>query len=97
MWHNDIDMAKSAEATVAPVRARLGKGGRLVIPAEARKKLNLHEGDQLLLEVVDGELRMYSAMEAIRRVQAIGAKYKRPGESLVDEFITEKRAEAASE
>ena len=97
MWHNGPDMAKTADVAEQKLRARLGKGGRLVIPAEARKRLNLREGDQLVLEVVDGELRLYSVMEAIRRAQAIVAKYAKPGGSVVDELIAERRAEAARE
>jgi AbrB family looped-hinge helix DNA binding protein len=97
MWHNSINMANPEGVAVPKVRTRLGKGGRLVIPAGARKRLNLHEGDPLLLEVVDGELRVYSVMEGIRRAQAIVAKYAKPGGSVVDELIAERRGEAARE
>ena len=30
---------------------RIGKGGRLVIPAEARQQLHLDEGDEVVMEV----------------------------------------------
>jgi hypothetical protein len=47
--------------------------------------------------LVDGELRIVSRLQGIRRAQAIAAQYKQPGHSVVDEFITEKRDEAARE
>ncbi len=83
--------------TTKRTRTRLGRGGRIVIPAEARRELGIEEGDALTLEVRDGELRVYSVLEGIRRIQKTAQKYKRPGESVVDEFIAEKRAEAERE
>ena len=44
--------------------------------------------------MVDGELRIVSRREGIRKAQAIVARYKQPGVSVVDEFIAERRAEA---
>ena len=78
-------------------RSRVGRGGRIVIPAAARKELGLNEGEPITIEVRDGQLRVYSVLAGIRRAQEIVAKYKRPGISEVDEFIAEKRAEAARE
>jgi AbrB family looped-hinge helix DNA binding protein len=78
-------------------RTRVGRGGRIVLPAEARKELGLKEGDAVTIEVRDGELGVYSVLEGIRRAQAIAAKHKRPGVSVVDELIAERRAEAARE
>jgi AbrB family looped-hinge helix DNA binding protein len=76
-------------------RGRIGAGGRLVIPAEIRRELGLEEGEPVVMRVQDGELRIWSLSEGIRRAQAIASKYKRPGESVVDELIAERRAENA--
>ncbi|MGE3913772.1 MAG: hypothetical protein AB7K36_30795, partial [Chloroflexota bacterium] len=46
---------------------------------------------------VDGELRIRSFRESIRRVQERVRPYIRPGESIVDELIAERRAEALPE
>ncbi len=78
-------------------RGKLVSGGRLQIPAEIRKELGLHDGDQVTLKVVDGELRVRSVREAIRRAQEMVRKYVPEGVSLVDELIAERRAEAARE
>jgi len=82
------------------VKARLGDGGRLVIPAEQRKALGLHPGDTVLLGVEGGELRLVSLKESIRRAQALVAPYTKPGADgrlLSDEFIEERHRDAERE
>ena len=79
------------------LQTRMSKEGRVLIPAEFRRALGLKAEEPMNICVVDGELRLSSRMEGIRRVQAIAAKYKRPGVSVVDEFLRDKREEAARE
>ena len=76
---------------------RLGEGGRLVIPARLRKALGVKTGDKLILELKDGELRILTQREAIKRAQRILRKYIPEGRSLVDELIQDRREEAARE
>lgn len=76
---------------------RMSKEGRVLIPADLRKSLGLKPDDPLSIYAVDGELRIVSRMQAIRRAQAMTAKFKKPGQSVVDDFIREKRKEAARE
>jgi AbrB family looped-hinge helix DNA binding protein len=78
-------------------RARVGAGGRLVIPAEIRRELGLHEGEPLNMRVVNGELRIWTLSEGIRRAQTLAGAYVRPGESIVDELIAERREEVRRE
>lgn len=80
-------------------KGRLVSGGRLQVPAEFRRELGLKDGDTVTLEIVNGELRVVPFREVIRRVQEDVRKYidVPPGVSLVDEFIAERRAEAAKE
>ena len=78
-------------------KTRIGSGGRLVIPAEIRQQLGLEEGTSVVMRVEDGELRIMSFHEAIRRVQERARKYIIPGRSIVDELIAERRAEVAKE
>jgi AbrB family looped-hinge helix DNA binding protein len=77
--------------------ARLSKEGRVLIPAELRKSLGLAANEPLNIYEKDGEIHIVSRLQGIRRAQAIMAKYKKPGYSVVDEFIREKRKEAARE
>ncbi len=72
-------------------------GGRLVVPSHLREALHFNVGDQLLLRVEDGELRVISRMEAIRRAQRLIAQHIPASVSLVDELIADRRAEAARE
>ncbi len=76
-------------------RARIGAGGRLVIPAEIRRALGLEEGESVVMRVEDGELRLWTVTEGIRRVQERMAPYIVPGTSAVDELIAERRTENA--
>lgn len=78
-------------------RGRIVSGGRLQIPADVRKELGLTDGDNVRLEVVDGELRVRSYHAVIKAIQAEVQKYVPAGVSLVDELIADRRAEAARE
>jgi AbrB family looped-hinge helix DNA binding protein len=80
------------------VSARISKGGRLVIPAEIRRAMNIEEGTAVVLTLENGSLHVRTVREGIRQVQALFAKFNpKPGVSIVDEFIAEKRAEALRE
>jgi AbrB family looped-hinge helix DNA binding protein len=76
---------------------KVSEGGRVVIPAELRAKYGIDIGDVVIWQD-DGEgLRLLSRRDGIRRAQRILAKYKRPGEDIVDELLRERREEAARE
>ena len=76
-------------------RVKVAEGGRIVIPAEYRKRLGVQVGDDVILQLDDGEIRLFTMREAIRRAQAMVRRYVPEGVSLVDELIAERRAEAA--
>jgi AbrB family looped-hinge helix DNA binding protein len=78
-------------------RAKIASGGRVVIPAEYRKALGLHEGDLVTMRLVDGEIRLYSFKEGLRRAQALVRAFVPEGVSLADELITERRRAAERE
>jgi bifunctional DNA-binding transcriptional regulator/antitoxin component of YhaV-PrlF toxin-antitoxin module len=74
---------------------RIASGGRLVIPVALRRALGMEEGTAVTMSVKDGELRVHTVSEGVRRAQAIFAKYNnKPGVSIVDELIADRRAEA---
>jgi AbrB family looped-hinge helix DNA binding protein len=79
------------------IKAKIAEGGRIVIPAEYRKALGLHVGDEVILSLDDDQLRIYTIDAAIRRAQDLVSQYVAPERSLVDELITERRAEAERE
>lgn len=82
---------------MASRHVRIAPGGRVVIPAEFRKALGVSVGDDLVMRLEDGELRLRSRDAAIRRAQEIVRKYVPDGVSLADELIAERREEAARE
>jgi len=83
------DMMKN----IAPVSVRITKSGRVVIPAGYRHALGLKEGDEVLLSLVEGEVRLRRASMKLRRAQELVAKYAKTGEQWSDELIAERRAE----
>ena len=76
-------------------RTKLTEGGRVVIPAEFRRALGVQVGDELILRLENGELRLLTLDRAIAQAQEAVRKYVPAGRSLVDELIAERRAEAA--
>ena len=81
-----------SSAGMFPRTLRVAPDGRLLIPAEMREAMRLGRDGALNARVVDGELRLLSREGAIRQVQARMRRYKRPGESVVDQFLAERRA-----
>ncbi|MCH8063130.1 MAG: AbrB/MazE/SpoVT family DNA-binding domain-containing protein [Chloroflexi bacterium] len=82
---------------MAVIKTKLGKGGRVVIPAEYRKRLGIEPGDEIIVSFKDGEIKITTVREAVRRAQEIVRRFVPEGVSLVDELIQERRREAARE
>jgi AbrB family looped-hinge helix DNA binding protein len=79
------------------VLAKLGEGGRLVIPAEYRKALGVQTGDELVLILEDKTMRVLTPREAIKKAQAVVRSYIPRGQSLSDELIADRRKESKLE
>ncbi len=78
-------------------RAKVAEGGRIVIPAEFRKELGVQVGDEVMVRLEDGEVRISTIRQAIRRTQEEVRRWFPDDRSLADELIAERRAEAARE
>jgi len=78
-------------------RVRINENGRVVIPAAFREALGIKAGDEVVLRVEDDELRIMTLKRRIERAQRLVRKYVKPGESLVDELIAERREAAKHE
>lgn len=76
-------------------KTKLGEGGRLVIPARYRKVLGLKPGDEVLLVLIDGEVRVLTPQRAVQRAQALVRRYIPKGRRLAEELLRERRDEAA--
>ncbi len=75
------------------IAMKMSEGGRVVIPAEIRRALGVKDGDTVLWELLDGEARLSTRRERMRRAQALVREYVPAELSLVDELISERRAE----
>lgn len=73
------------------------ENGRVILPAALRKSLGLEKGDKVVIEADGDEVRLTTARLRRKRAQAIARKHARPGVSVVDEFLAEKRVEAERE
>jgi AbrB family looped-hinge helix DNA binding protein len=79
-------------------RVRINQQGRIVIPAECRAAAGIGPGDELLIDAIgEGELRLRTRSRALKEAQAIVARYIPEGRDLVQEFIDDRRKEAARE
>jgi antitoxin PrlF len=78
-------------------RMRVNENGRVVIPASFRKRLGIHVGDEVVLQIEDDELRITTLKRNIERAQRLVRKHVKPGTSLVDELIEERRQAARNE
>ena len=72
---------------------KVGEGGRVVIPATLRKAMGVSIGDELIVRLVDGELRMLTPRQAVRLAQSLVRQFVPKGSRLVDELIEERRKE----
>jgi len=54
-------------------------------------------GAEVIVGCEDGELHIYTQRQALRKIQAWCAQFKKPGVSVVDEFLAERREEAKRE
>ena len=79
------------------IRARLADGGRIVIPVEFRRALGLGIGDQVVLRLEGGEVRLFTIDHAIKRAQQMVRRYIPEGRSLAEELMRERRAGAERE
>lgn len=78
-------------------RCKIDQAGRLLIPADIRHSLRIAAGDELILEVNHGRLTFSTFQDVLKETQDFLAKFAIPGQSIVDELIGERRAEAAGE
>ncbi len=80
---------------MSEVKTRMSKDGRLVVPATFRKALGIKPGDELVIVLEEGELRVLGARQAIARAQSLVRRYVPEGRSLSQELIQERREEAS--
>lgn len=78
-------------------RTRVNENGRVVIPASFRQALGIRIGDEVILQIVDDELRISTLRRRLQRAQRLVRKYVKSTSSLVDELIAERHEAARNE
>lgn len=76
---------------------RVNENGRVVIPSSFRKALGIKAGDEVVLRIEDDELRITTLKRRMERAQRLVRKHVKPGRSLADELIAERRQAARNE
>ena len=72
--------------------------GRLVLPAEVRKRLKIRNGDRVAMSVEeDGTIEIETLDVAIRKMRGMFRHLAKPGRRASDELIAERRREARME
>ncbi|HLF00235.1 MAG TPA: AbrB/MazE/SpoVT family DNA-binding domain-containing protein [Gaiellaceae bacterium] len=75
-------------------RVRIGRQGRLVVPAELRRELGVEPNDVLVAWIDDGRLVLQRREDIEREIWAMVEGIEG---SMVDELIAERRREAKRE
>lgn len=80
------------------IEIKVAANGRMVLPADVRKRLGLENGGQLVLKESEFGIELTNFRQRIRKAQELYRKYSegKPTTS-VDEFLAQKRADAALE
>lgn len=78
-------------------KLKMTANGRVVIPAEFRKALGVTQGGELILSWEDDGLRIATIKQNLERAQRHARQYAKPGVSVVDEFLAERREAAKRE
>jgi AbrB family looped-hinge helix DNA binding protein len=75
---------------------RVGEQGRVVIPADIRRQMEIDVGSTLVARMEKGKLILEKPDAVLKRLQA---RFKKVSEemSLADELIAERRTEAAND
>jgi AbrB family looped-hinge helix DNA binding protein len=82
---------------MAEVRLRVNENGRVVLPAAFRKALNIRPGDRVLARLEGNEVRITTLKHRIEQAQHHVRQFVKPGRSLADELIAERREAAQHE
>jgi len=82
---------------MATSTVRIGKAGRLVIPADLRRQLGIEAGDKVILRLDEEGLHLSTPTQALARAQAFVRSLGVQGRDLAAELVAERRREAAEE
>lgn len=79
------------------VKTKVTQGGRIIIPAEMRKKLGIEIGEEINLSLEGDSMRISTAKLALKRIRQSVQSAANSDISIVDELIADRRKEAENE
>ena len=79
------------------ITVSVAENGGLVLPVALRRRLNIPRGGAVVIREEDGRLVLESMDDAIDRAQALVRRFAPGATGVVDEFLAERRIEAARE
>jgi AbrB family looped-hinge helix DNA binding protein len=82
---------------IQEARIRVNENGRIVIPAQFRKALGIKAGDEVVLMIENNELRVTTQQRRIQKARERAQRYLKPGVSLAEELIADRRQAAKDE
>ena len=79
------------------IRTQISKSGRIVLPAKLRKALEIQPGDELVMRLENGSIRITPLRQAVTLAQKAVRTYVPKGTSLVEALIQARRDESGHE
>ena len=92
-----LEHVKSIADAVVPFKMTVAPDGKMAFPRGVLQAMGLGLGGALIARVEDGELRITSHFQALKKAQALVRSFDVGEGSPVDELIRERRAEAERE
>jgi AbrB family looped-hinge helix DNA binding protein len=76
-------------------RTQISKSGRIILPVKLRRALDIQAGDEIVMRLENGSIRLIPLRQAVSLAQKTVRRYVPEGTSLVEALIEARREEAA--
>ncbi|WP_353226047.1 AbrB/MazE/SpoVT family DNA-binding domain-containing protein [Salinisphaera sp. C84B14] len=75
----------------------VSENGRMNLPADMRRALGLAGSGHLIVSLIDNEIRITTASQALKRVRELASPFKPSGAYASDQLIEDRREESVRE
>ena len=79
------------------IKTQISKSGRIIVPVKLRRALEIQAGDEIVMRLENGSIRLIPLRQAVSLAQKTVRQYAPDGISLVDALIQARREDAARE
>ncbi len=90
-------MSKIRKVADIEIKTQIARGGRIVLPVKFRKALEIQIGDEIVMRLENGSIRLIPLRQAVNLAQKAVRQYVPKETSLVDELIRARREESSHE